>query len=271
MPGEDIRTVPRSLAVAMKYRQVRRFAVAVSFIAVTFVIYLASFSSSYPCHDRSGEGCDVGRVDANKPLGTVHRTSNEVQTLIREGQIVKRSTSDNNGGLDDGDGDNDDSKESKNRRKVDGIDAYIREVEERHRKERNLSRLKKKRAKEKIAPTKKKQITLSKEIRNFPVHSMYIQIKEADSPKIGDYPCSATVVPNCCAFTITDTNEAKRICEAFGKFCKGFVMSTISSNVDSFEYIMYLKKDLNGTMANYLTDFFIKVDFLDELRWNEKR
>jgi len=224
----------------MKYRQVRRFAVIVSFLALIFLIYLTTFSSSYPCQDSPGKGCTNKVLNGKKE--TTDHTSREVKMLIDEGQIVKRSNSE--------DRPLENSKSSQLRTMKDS-------------RESSLTRRRK--------ATPKKVFTLSNEIRNFPVRSMYIQIKEADSPRIGDFPCKATVVPKCCAFSVSDTNEAKRICEAFDKFCKGFVMSTITSNGDAFEYIMYLKKNLNGTMANYLTDFYIKVEYLDELKWNEKR
>ena len=225
----------------MKYRQVRRFAVIISFLALIFLIYLTTFSSSYPCQDSPGKGCTNKAHDSKEEI-TDH-TSNEVKMLIGEGQIVKRSNSD--------------ERPLKNSR-----------TSQSSRTTKKDSKLSLTRGR-KTPP--KKVFTLSNEIRNFPVRSMYIQIKEADSPRIGDFPCKATVVPKCCAFSVSDTNEAKRICEAFDKFCKGFVMSTITSNGDAFEYIMYLKMHLNGTMANYLTDFYIKVDFLDELKWNDKR
>ena len=221
--------------MALKYRQVRRFAVIISLLATIFLIYIATFSSSYPCQDKADKGCS--RKSHSQKGDLLQRASNEVKMLLGESQIVKRSNKD---------GENADRTSQSN-------------------SVPNLNR------KRKMKPFTKKEVTLSNKIRNFPVRSMYIQIKEADSPRIGDFPCGATVVPKCCAFSVSDTNEAKRICEAFDTFCKGFVMSTISSNVDSFEYIMYLKKDLNGTMANYLTDFYIKVDFLDELKWNDKR
>ena len=247
--------------MALKYRQVRRFVLAVSFLAVTFVIYLATFSTSYPCQELAGKGCNERLHSTKQKPSLVDRTANEVHMLIKEGQIVKRSNSD------------EDSKHVETR-KTTGTSNSLQGTslsKKNAANERPISKLNRSPFKGKITPTTKKLVTLSNEIRNYPVHSMYIQIKEADSPKIGDFPCAATAVPECCAFSVSDTNEAKRICEAFGKFCKGFVMSTISSKKDSFEYIMYLKKDLNGTLANYLTDFFIKVDFLDELKWNEKR
>lgn len=250
--------------MALKYRQVRRLALIVSFFAVIFVIYLASFSSSYPCHDGNSKNCNGRTVVTNQQLSIADRTKNEVHTLIEEGPIVKRSNTDD-------DYDVDRPKTAAENLQRNHLQETRSESKKTSRKIEDLSKLNLATLAGKVKPTTKKLITLSKEIRNFPVHSMYIQVKEADSPRIGDFPCSATVVPECCAFSVSDTNEAKRICEAFGEFCKGFVMSTISSKVDSFEYIMYLKKDLNGTMANYLTDFFIKVDFLDQLKWNEKR
>ena len=230
--------------MAMKYRQVRRVAIIISFLASIFLIYLATFSSSYPCQGKTGKGCSDGLQDNKKNV--LDHASNEVKMLVEESQIVRRSNDDDDYKL---------APRNSQSNKRNNEDSRILGLN----------------SKGQILPNTKKVATLSNKVRNFPVRSMYIQIKEADSPKIGDFPCSVTVVPKCCAFSVSDTNEAKRICEAFGTFCKGFVMSTISSNGDSFEYIMYLKRYLNGTMANYLTDFYIKVDFLDELRWNEKR
>eukprot|EP00794_Sanderia_malayensis_P005723 gene5723-6423_t len=120
-------------------------------------------------------------------------------------------------------------------------------------------------------PSTKKIVTLPYDIRHHEVNSIYIQIKEADSPKVGDFECDATTVPDCCAIIIEDSHEAKHICEGFGSQCKGFVMSTIRSKKNDYEYIMYIKNQLNGTMANYLTDFFIKVDYLDDLKWKDEQ
>eukprot|EP00112_Aurelia_sp_Birch-Aquarium-sp1_P024250 Seg758.4 transcript_id=Seg758.4/GoldUCD/mRNA.D3Y31 product="hypothetical protein" protein_id=Seg758.4/GoldUCD/D3Y31 len=252
--------------MAVKLRQIRRGAIIIGFFAALFLIYLAGLSTSYQCEEGADGDCNqrlrTGVEIKKEKLPAEDDTKREVQMLVEEGQIVKRSYKEE---------EIPDSLKNKKR------NNFQRRIKENKNNKKDLdlgiydslNDVSSKKLRYKTRP--KKVVTLSNDIRNFEVNSMFIQIKEADSPRVGDFACSATVVPDCCAFTVSDTNEAKRICEAFGKLCKGFVMSTISSKVDTFEYVMYLKRDLNGTMANYLTDFFIKVDHLNELRWNEQR
>ena len=237
--------------MGLKFRQVRKFYFTLIFLFIAVFLLMAKFSKRYSCQNRLGENCAEEVTEQRLDEADHNDARREVQQLIQGGQTLEGIKTGPNV-----------PKASNRFRRMESDSVPYREIPDQHILPR-----------EKIKPftTAKRVITLSKEVRNFEVKSMFIQIKEADSPKFGDFRCSATTVPDCCAFTVSDTNEAKRICEAFGVFCKGFVMSTISSKADSFEYVMYLKKDLNGTMANFLTDFFIKVDFLDELKWNNKR
>jgi len=95
----------------------------------------------------------------------------------------------------------------------------------------------------------------------------YIQIRESDSPKLGDFVCGGTMVEDCCAFYVRHVEEAKRICNAFDKLCKGFVLSSLSVAGDKLQYLMYLKNDVSGMVSNFLTDFFVKTEYMKQMDW----
>lgn len=95
----------------------------------------------------------------------------------------------------------------------------------------------------------------------------YIQIREADTPKFGDFTCGGTVIPQCCAHYVGDIEEAKKICYSYSNYCKGFVLSTTSSSITNVLYLMFVKTDVSRLSANFLTDFFVKSKFLKEIDW----
>ena len=95
----------------------------------------------------------------------------------------------------------------------------------------------------------------------------YVQIREADSPTVGDFTCGGTAVPNCCAFYIGSVAEGKKICNSYKDYCKGFVLSSLSAKAEKLEYLMYLKTSVSSMTINYLTDFFIKTDFVKRVGW----
>ena len=101
----------------------------------------------------------------------------------------------------------------------------------------------------------------------------YTQIRESDSPKIGDFLCGGSAVENCCAFYVHDINEAKMICNVYLDLCKGFVMSSVGSGVINShqpKYLMYLKNNVASMVSNFLTDFYIKTVHMRELGWRGK-
>ena len=106
-------------------------------------------------------------------------------------------------------------------------------------------------------------------IKNKISKAQFVQLREADSPQFGDFECGGSVVPKCCAFEVESGDEAKGICNAFAQVCKGFVISAISTKSNSFQYLVYLKNNLHGVLANFLTDFYVKVDYIHEIRWRQ--
>ena len=263
-------------------RQYRRLVALCAFLGSLSLVYHAGLSVSLACIDKDGRNCDEAKSHKEQHKRPVLADSSErdrdLHVKKNKGFIVRRGIVE--------DLTLDEQHQDKKRSPMDKIELPARKqgkivnrtdklINKKHKTEwksnfLKSSRLNRLRTPEPAKGTKK-PITLSKEIRNHEIRSVYIQIKEADSPRAGDFECDATIVPKCCAISVEDSHEAKHICEGFGKLCKGFVLSTISSREDSFEFVIYLKKELNGTMANYLTDFYIKVDYLDELKWNEIR
>lgn len=99
----------------------------------------------------------------------------------------------------------------------------------------------------------------------------YIQIREADTPKYGDFDCGGTVIPHCCAHYVVDIAEAKKVCHSYSDYCKGFVLSTMSSSSTNIRYLMYLKTDVSKMCSNFLTDFFVKSKFMKEIDWKVQK
>jgi len=96
---------------------------------------------------------------------------------------------------------------------------------------------------------------------------LYIQIRESDSPTIGDFHCGGTEVPRCCAFYVNNIGEAKKICDSYRDFCKGFVLSTLSEHAEKLQYLMYLKNNIEEMTSNFLTDFFVKSRYIKSIGW----
>ena len=97
----------------------------------------------------------------------------------------------------------------------------------------------------------------------------YLQIREADSTILGDFLCNMSAVEKCCSFYVQTVEEAKNICDAFQDICKGFVMSTMSSSIKSFQYLAYFKDNVSNMNVNFLTDFFVKTQFLPQIGWRK--
>ena len=95
----------------------------------------------------------------------------------------------------------------------------------------------------------------------------YIQIREADTPTVGDFHCGGSAVENCCAFYIRNIEEGKKICNSYRDYCKGFVLSSLSTDTGKIEYLMYLKTTVSSLTINYVTDFFVKVKFVQYIGW----
>ena len=128
--------------------------------------------------------------------------------------------------------------------------------------------------KENIRNDKQKNVitTLNstKEKSNRPQSSVrpeYIQICNADSPLVGDFWCSRTVIEGCCAFFIRNTNEGKDICNNHGNRCQGFVVSTIMKQNGRMDMVMYLKNTVSAMINNKVTNFFVKSSFMKEVGW----
>lgn len=98
---------------------------------------------------------------------------------------------------------------------------------------------------------------------------MYIQIRESDSPSIGDFHCGGTEVGNCCAFYVSNVDEAKEICNSYRDYCRGFVLSTLGANAQRQQYLMYLKTRADSMTSNFLTDFFVKSKYMNSIAWRE--
>ena len=98
---------------------------------------------------------------------------------------------------------------------------------------------------------------------------MYIQIRESDSPSIGDFHCGGTEVGNCCAFYVNNVNEAKEICNSYRDYCRGFVLSTLGANAQRQQYLMYLKTRADSMTSNFLTDFFVKSKYMNSIGWRK--
>ena len=98
---------------------------------------------------------------------------------------------------------------------------------------------------------------------------MYIQIRESDSPSIGDFHCGGTQVHNCCAFYVNNIDEAKEICNSYRDYCRGFVLSTLGANAQRQQYLMYLKTRADSMSSNFLTDFFVKSKYMNSIAWRK--
>lgn len=244
----------------------------VGFLGSLFLVYHAGLSASYDCRNGRGDSCYEPQHRDREHIGREHITSrrNKIDLTGHFLPVEKdRDIVVNRAIIKEKREQEDESFTEKRTRRAERIPLVDRQ--KRNLRLHDKLFLGKKFDRKSLAANTKQPVTLSEDIRKHEVRNVYIQLKEADSPRAGDFECTATIVPSCCAFSVGDTHEAKRICEGFSKLCKGFVMSTISSKHDTFEYVMYLKRELNGTMANYLTDFFVKVDYLDELKWNEDK
>lgn len=95
----------------------------------------------------------------------------------------------------------------------------------------------------------------------------YVQIREADSPQTGDFNCGGSVIPNCCAFYVHGIEEAKKVCDSYSDYCKGFVLNAINSSPTGVKHLMYLKREVNQMSLNFLTDFFVKSKHMNKISW----
>ena len=110
------------------------------------------------------------------------------------------------------------------------------------------------------------------------VHSIpdYVQIREADSPGVGDFNCGGTEVEGSCAFYVDGIEHAKRICNSFSDYCRGFVMTPqIAAQTPPLillestpgRHLVYLKTKVDELTMNFLTDFFVKTNHMKEIGW----
>lgn len=99
----------------------------------------------------------------------------------------------------------------------------------------------------------------------------YIQIREADSPTVGDFVCGGSAVPNCCAFYVENIAQAKKICDSYRDQCEGFVLSSLSTSGVKVEYSVYLKSTVSAMTKNFLTDFFVKTKFIKNIGWRKTK
>lgn len=103
----------------------------------------------------------------------------------------------------------------------------------------------------------------------------YVQIREADSPGVGDFNCGGTEVKGSCAFYVDGIEHAKKICNSFSDYCRGFVLTPqLAANslpllLDSTpgRQLVYLKTKVNKMTMNFLTEFFVKTKHMKEIGW----
>ena len=95
----------------------------------------------------------------------------------------------------------------------------------------------------------------------------YVQIREADSPQTGDFNCGGSVIPHCCAFYVDGIEEAKKVCDSYSDYCKGFVLSVLNASPTNVQHLMYLKREVNQMSLNFLTDFFVKSKHMNKISW----
>ena len=106
----------------------------------------------------------------------------------------------------------------------------------------------------------------------------YFQIRESDSPKIGDFHCGGSEVEGCCAFYVTGIKHAQKICDSYSDYCLGFVMAPFpvggtpllfneSAQPQEKRHLVYLKRRVDKMTSNFLTDFFVKSKHMKSVRW----
>ena len=100
----------------------------------------------------------------------------------------------------------------------------------------------------------------------------YVQIRESDSPGIGDFNCGGTVVEGSCAFYVNGIEHAKKICNSFSDYCRGFVFVSADSlpillDSTTGQHLIYLKTKVNEMTMHFLTDFFVKSKHMKDVGW----
>ena len=103
----------------------------------------------------------------------------------------------------------------------------------------------------------------------------YVQIREADSPGVGDFNCGGTEVEGSCAFYVDGIEHAKKICNSFSDYCRGFVLTPqlaaqsppLLLESTPGQHLVYLKTKVDEMKVNFLTDFFVKTNHMKEIGW----
>ena len=97
-------------------------------------------------------------------------------------------------------------------------------------------------------------------------HKMrYVKFEEKDNPKMGDFTCMGSVSTTSCVFKFSSVPKAAIYCESMGPYCKGFVKSLSNDG----KLIVYFKNKVGILKPNTNTDFYVKKEFYEKVRFQE--
>ena len=106
----------------------------------------------------------------------------------------------------------------------------------------------------------------SMEDEQEPQRNRYVKFKGKDNPKMGDFSCLGSVSTLSCTFKVRSVHEAALYCENMGPYCKGFVRGATSKG----EHIVYFKNRIGILKHNENTDFFVKKEFYEQVRFKQR-